>query len=189
MKLKGDNGYIDYHKSKYLKIAITLLIVVLVIYVLGQTLVPEFLVYYFQVGAALMILPTAQYFTKFLLFNRFKSGSEVIYKTIKEISEKLLVLSDLIIVRGKKTIYCDFVVVTDKHLVFYSSQNKRIKESKKNEIKEIIKNIFESKGYVISIEVIDNEDEYINHIKHLQEERINQELQKQFGEIILQNSI
>lgn len=187
----GENGYIDYHKKKYLKIAIGFLVIVLAIYVFGKVLMPNYFIY-FKVGSALMILPTALYFSKYFLFYRYKSGSAETYQSIQAISDQLLIFSDLIIVRGKKTIYCDFFVITDKQIVVCFKCNKEKSENKLKAVKELIQDLYQVKGYSTSVEIINNDKEYVEYIKQKVKgtlNNVNVELQEQLGKIIIQNAV
>lgn len=189
--LVGQNGYIDYNKRKYLKIGIGFLMIVLVIYVFGKVLMPNYFIY-FKVGSALMILPTAQYFSKYFLFYRYKSGSAETYEALQAISEQLLIFSDLIIVRGKKTIYCDFIVISDKQIVVCFKHNKEKSDNQLNKVKALIQELYQVKGYTTPVQMIDNDQAFIDYIKKNVKGTLNNidiELQEQLGKIIIQNAI
>lgn len=191
MKLKGENGYIDYYKKKYLKFSIILLLLVVTIYVIGKIFAPNHFIY-FMVGSALMILPAAQYITKYLLFSRYKSASSNMYQALQDISDQLLIFSDLIIVQGKKTIYCDFAVLSDQQIVVYFNPKGNKSQDKQKTVKEIIQNLYQKKGYQIPVEVIDNEDAYLTFIKQNVKgtlNNVNVETQEQLGRIIIQNAV
>lgn len=189
--LVGQNGYIDYNKSKYLKIGIGFLMIVLVIYIIGKVLMPNYFIY-FKVGSALMILPTAQYFSKYFLFYRYKSGSKETYEALQAISEQLLIFSDLIIVRGKKTIYCDFIVISDKQIVVCFKNYKEKSDNQFKKVKALIQELYQVKGYTTPVEIIDNDQGFIDYVKKNVKGTLNNidtELQEQLGKIIIQNAI
>lgn len=191
MKLIGQNGYIDYHKRKYFLTAVIFLTSVLLVYVIGKILVPNYFTY-FKVISALMILPTSQYFTKFLLFNQYKSSSANTHQALHEISDKLLIFADLILVFGKKTVYCDFAVLSDQQVVLCYKRNKKKSETKLTEIMKLVKDLYQVKGHSILVEVIDNDEAFLDFIKQKVKSTLNNvnvELQEQLGSIIIQNAI
>ncbi|PKM50219.1 MAG: hypothetical protein CVV02_12065 [Firmicutes bacterium HGW-Firmicutes-7] len=164
-KIKGENGYIDYYKKQYLIISVAFLVAVMTIYIIGNIFAKSYFVY-FAVLSALMILPASQYLTKYLLFVRYKSGASDYYEKFKGLHEQMLVLSDLIVVKGKQTLYFDFIIFSDKNILACHKQKSG--DVKKNErlqvAKSLLQNIYHPNGYDIPIIVFDCEEELLAYL-------------------------
>ncbi|PKM95891.1 MAG: hypothetical protein CVU84_03560 [Firmicutes bacterium HGW-Firmicutes-1] len=193
-KTKGENGYINYYKKQYLLISLGLLVAVLIIYFIGKVFAKDNFVF-FAVGSAIMILPAAQYLSKYFVFANYKSGLRDSYMKFKDVHEQLIVLSDLIIVKGKKTMFFDFIINTDKMIVAcHKAQNKKNdkKEEQLKVAKDLLSSIFKPKGYDLQIIVFSDEEEVLTYlIQNVKGtmNNIDETAQDKVATIILQSAI
>lgn len=186
--LKGDYGYIKHQRTKNLRNALICIIGVITAYFMSVYLELK-TTYYLTILSALLILPSALFLTKFILYSKYKPGSETFYKRLSTISKQLLVICDLIVVRGKKTVYFEFVVLTDKEIIVLS---KNLQEKAIINTKNLLDEILKSRGYNgIKVSVYTQEDkmyQYINN-KALISHHIDENRQGLIAETLILNTV
>ncbi len=100
-KHRGDFGYIRHIKSYNIRIALGLLVGCLAIYLVGFLFFDD-LAPFFTIVSVLMILPTAQFMSKYFSFLRYASVTKEQFEAIESMCDNFLVLGELPVIRGKK---------------------------------------------------------------------------------------
>lgn len=192
--LKGDFGYIDYNRRKNGVISIVLIVIVLITAFVGRALFEKYSIY-FAVCSALLILPTAQFMTQYILFGKYKSGKKEYFEKYQSVSELLVVLSDLIMVRLKKTAYFSTIVLSDDYIVAVLGKSTGLLKAKKinkEGASQLLNDILKPKGVNYKLEVFDDDEEaykFINIRIKSTLKTVDETKRNLLTTIILQNSI
>ncbi len=189
MKKKGEFGYIQDTKAHNFKLAMIMLLIALSVFIFGKALLPK-MFNYFAVVAALLMLPVAQCITRYLVFKGFKSIKKQLYEKLTQIDQEVLLLYDLILVFSKKTIQSKVTAIINDTIIVYIEDNK--KEKNKELAEEVINKILEKNKIKAKLEIIVDEEAYIDRINKLFEENktiLDNQLQDNLAEILLLSSI
>lgn len=184
-KIKGSIGYIDFYKKKYLRLSLIFLIIIIALYITGKIFPSKYFIY-FAVLSALMILPASQQLSRYLVFSRYRSASKDYYEKLVEVDKKLVVYADLIIVYKKKTLFFDYIIITDRSIIGCYKQKNII------DAKTGIEGIYKQSGYNYPVIILENEEETLKYInKNIKNtlNNIDEKTQEKLSTIILQNSI
>lgn len=192
---KGQAGYINSQKRQYLLRSLLFLALVIVIYAISQIIKSDYSKY-IVVCSALLILPAAQNISRYLLFARYKSASEEYFNKMDSISNEIKIFSEMIVVSGKKTIYFDYIAITDGNIVAcekLNTNNQSKIQNKLRESKEILRKIYNGKGLNIKIDIFVTEEEMYNFlnkiIKGIQNNNIDDFKKQELERTIINNSI
>lgn len=191
---KGENGYLKFNKRKNGIMAVGLLCCIFSLSVLGRLVWEKYFIY-FAVAAALMILPAGQSLTQYLLFSKYKEGSKENFQKFQAISDHLVVLCDLIMVKSKKTVFLSFAVLTDEEIIVCYKPNKnkaRQNELKADAAKHLLHEIIKPKGYSYHLEMFDDEEKLAEYIKKSVKGKLNAVddiKQNKLATILLQNAV
>lgn len=183
--LKGSYGYVDFYKKKYLRLSLIFIILIIALYIIGKFLPSNYFIY-FAIFSALMILPASQQLSRYLVFYRYKSASKLYYDKFVEADNKLAVYVDLIVVYKKKTLFFDFIIITDKNIVG-CFKGKNIDDAQ-----TVLKDIYKQSGYSYPVILFETEEETIRHINETLKNTLNnidEKVQEKLSTIILQSSI
>lgn len=139
-KHRGDFGYIRHIKSYNIRIALGLLVGCLAIYLVGFLFFDD-LAPFFTIVSVLMILPTAQFMSKYFSFLRYASVTKEQFEAIESMCDNFLVLGELPVIRGKKNYMLLMTVI--------SSAGIHILTDGKNDMdtKSAVESIIRPKGY------------------------------------------
>jgi hypothetical protein len=190
-RIKGEVGYLDYHKKKNLILFVSGLATFNILYLVG------YFVYntnknMLTLISVLLILPTSQFVTKYILIARYKSGSLDMYNRLKQISGNLVILCDLLLVSGRNTRYFEFAVISGKDLVLLSNLNKFSKKDKKNNIRDdktIIQDMLNSKGFKANIKIYEDSDEFYSYLLDTSLRNKSNDKKDELAQLLLSNSV
>lgn len=177
---KGEQGYINYIKRMSLLYSLFGVFLSISLYYVGYNIFNTN-ANYLTLIAVLIILPTSLYITKYLLFSKYKSVQINTINNIKARSNDATVLFDLLIARNKETILIEVAVINNNSLMLLARNSKKDKVH----IKNLIHNMFNSKGYNCNIKVFSTEEEFLNVLHITNSWSNNDELTR----ILLLNSI
>lgn len=158
---KGEYGYIKSQQKIYLIATIVGFIIMAIIYCIDRFVFTEGNV--LLLITALLALPQAQFLVKLILYTRFKEGNEESYRKLEAITDRLVYLASLAIVRGKKTLFYEAVVVSDKEIILLLDKKKTRKELM--EYKELVEKLIKPKGYIAEVKIFNDEEAIYKYVK------------------------
>lgn len=185
---KGEYGYINSQKKTYFTLMIIGLIVIVAIYIVDRFLFTKGNVLLLFV--VLLALPEAQIIVKYILYRQFKEGNEEVYRKFEKISDRLVYLSSIAVIRGKKTLFYQIAVVSEKEVILLIDKKKTNKQIMM--YRELIEKLIGSKGYGAKVKVYNDEKEMYSYvITHLSAmlNKINVDNQIALANVLLDNSI
>ncbi|GKX28900.1 hypothetical protein SH1V18_13800 [Vallitalea longa] len=185
---KGEYGYINSQKKMYLRSTVIGLLIMAVIYVVDRFVFTEGNV--LLIVVALLALPESQFFVKYILYRQFKEGKEEVYRKFEKISDRLVYLSSLAVIRGKKTLFYQIAVVSEKEIILLIDKKKTRKEV--NEYRELIEKLISSKGFGAKVKVYNDEQEMYSYVitqLSILLNKINVDNQIALANVLLDNSI
>lgn len=132
---KGTQGYIAYIKKDSLikssiGIGIFLIIYVTCLLVFGTTK------NYGTISAVLVLLPTAQFLSRFFGYAHYKSIPDYLAHEGQGLSNMTL-LYEMIVIRGKKNFFVDMVVISNDLMLLYTPSAKRLKQDSRQTRQEL----------------------------------------------------
>ncbi|MCT4598256.1 MAG: hypothetical protein N4A50_10315 [Vallitalea sp.] len=166
---KGEYGYIKSQQKVYLIGAIIGFIVMAILYCMNTFIYTEGNV--LLLITVLLALPEAQFVVKLILYTRYKEGNENSYRKLEAVTDKLVYLASLGIVRGKKTLFYESIVVSDNELVLLISNDTTRKELM--EYKELVDKLVRPKGYLVDIKIFNNDEDIYNYVKNQLKGKLN----------------
>lgn len=178
---KGEYGYIKAQTKSHLRLSIMGVFLIISIYVLGNVMSIEKNIYLLL--SALCALPVAKYLVKFILYVRYKEGNQSIYNKLKTYENEFVVLSSLIIVRQKNTIFYPFIIIGEKEIIIYTNENNKVKSI------ELIEELLTSKGYANGIKIFTNDNEMFNYIDKINIINQVKSQQKEIANVLLANGV
>lgn len=157
---KGEYGYIRSQKRSYLLLMIVGFFIILALYIIDRYVLTSGNV--LLLITVLLALPEAQFLVKYILYRQYKEGKEDIYRKFEKISDRLVYLSSLVVVRGKKTLFYQIAVVSDKEVILLIDEKKTRKQVM--EYKELIEKLIKPKGYTATVKVYNDEQAMYSYV-------------------------
>ena len=161
---KGEYGYLDERKNKYMIYSIVSLVSVFVFFFTG------IIIYHsnkslFSVIAAVAALPAAKMIIGYIIIFPYHSGNKEIYDTCVELSQdKNAILScDHVITSKIKTSYITFAFILNGNVVLYSNHKKIDTSYAEKYIKEILN----QKCNISNITIYTDSQKFLSRIKAL----------------------
>ncbi|NDL66329.1 hypothetical protein [Anaerotalea alkaliphila] len=116
IKQRGDFGYMEGEKRKKLHQSLLFTALFMGAYLVGHVTTGS-RANAMTLASALLILPAAQYFTRYLLFTRYRPGTREQFGRVEGLAEGAALLCDMIMVRNKQTVFFQYILVNDRVLV------------------------------------------------------------------------
>jgi hypothetical protein len=185
---KGEYGYIGSQRKSYLLLTIIGFLIILVLYIIDKYVFTEGNV--LLLITALLALPEAQFIVKYILYRKYKDGKEEIYRKFEKISDRLVYLSSLVVVRGKKTLFYQMAVVSDEEIILLVDEKKTRKQILEH--KELIEKLIRPKGYSAKVKVYNDEQSMHSYVMTQLSTLLNNidtDSQVALANILLDNSI
>jgi hypothetical protein len=161
---KGQFGYINWQKKINIIKGLIYFIAVIIVYFIGTYFVSVFK-NYFYVVSAMLILPSGLFLSRYLLYTHFSSGDTALYESLLTLTTKESIVSDLILVRGKKTIPFDHIIFTQEKMICLVNTKRKKTDKIESNGKSILDELLKSKGLQYKIKVVVDADEYLKEIK------------------------
>jgi hypothetical protein len=183
-KQRGDFGYIKDAKKQNLKLALGLLASCILIYIIGVILANDFSPF-FTIASVVMILPTAQFLSKYLSYLKYKTAKQEEFDTINSLSSDFLVLGELPIIRGKKIYETLITTVTNIGIYVYIGPLLDVTASRRNllDTKSALDSIISIKRLQLEVKVFDNFEAYEEILRTTIKSQAFNADQKQLAEI------
>ncbi len=150
---KGEYGYIRSQRKMYALISAIGIVVITTLLIVDRYILKGNVLLLLTV---LLALPEAQFLVKYILYRQFKDGNERFYRRLEAVSEQLVCLASLAIVRGKNTLFYEVAVMSDQELVLLIDKKKERKDILM--YKENIEKLIKPKGFAAKVSVYNDED-------------------------------
>ncbi|MCT4545452.1 MAG: hypothetical protein N4A63_18100 [Vallitalea sp.] len=186
--LKGEHGYIYSQKRRYLLASIIGLLIIIPMYLIDRFVLLEGNV--LLLITVLLVLPLTQFIVKFIVYLPFKECNKEVYTKFEKLSDSLVCLSSLVMVRGKKTLFYQLAIVSGKEITLLIDEKKSRKEMM--EYKELVEKLIRPKGYSTKVRIFNSEKEmysYINNDLSILLNNVNPSDQVELANILLDNAI
>ena len=187
-KPKGDYGYISSQKKTYFLLMIIGLIVIVTIYCIDRFVLTKGNVLLLFV--VLLALPEAQIIVRYILYKQYKDGKEEVYRKFEKISNELVCLGSIAVIRGKKTLLYEITVMSEKEIILLINSNKTRKEA--FDYLELIEKLIRSRGYKAQVKIFTDAEEMYKYVTtHLSTILKNNNVDNQIAlaNMLLDNSI
>jgi hypothetical protein len=185
---KGEYGYIKSQQKVYLIGTIIGFIVMAILYCMNTFIYTEGNV--LLLITVLLALPEAQFLVKLILYTRYKEGNENSFRKLEAVTDKLVYLASLGIIKGKKTLFYESIVVSDNEIVLLINSDTNRKQLL--EYKELVDKLIRPKGYILDIKIFNNEEEIYSYVKNQLKGKLNNvdtTKQIKLANLLLDNSI
>jgi hypothetical protein len=167
--IKQNKQYIQTRKKHFLSIAIICALVIIGFMLVGFYITKE-RVSLFTIAAGLMVIPCAQYFTRYISFNRFKDPDEMKSVRLDTIKGNLSIYHGCIIIQERYTLFADHIVLTSKNIYFMYEKEKDLVEGKKHMISSLT-----AKGInidAIRLEAITSKEKWEGLLQEIEQEAL-----------------
>lgn len=119
---KGEYGYVDYRKKLQGIITLVGFAIVSAIFLTGF-LVTKTKNNIATVMAIVTVIPVAKFMVSWLMYVRFKTPDKQEYDRIKAAGDKLILLSDCVMVCKDKNLYVKYAIITDTCIYCYTEND------------------------------------------------------------------
>lgn len=156
---KGEYGYIRSQRKMYGMLSAISFMVITIVLIVDRYLLEGNVLLLLSV---LLVLPAAQFLVKYILYRQFKDGNEIFYKRLEAVSQQLVCLASLAIVRGKQTLFYEAAVMSDRELVLLIDKKKERKDVLS--YKEYIEKLIVPKGFSVKVSVYNDEEAMYQYV-------------------------
>jgi len=183
-KLRGDFGYIHDAKKQNLRLALILLASCLIVFLFGQ-LIANDLTPFFTIISVVLILPAAQFLSKFLSYLKYKTATKDQFEIVDSISDDFLVLGELPIIRGKKIYETLITVVTKVGVYVYLLPLRDVQGTRKMTLdtKVALESILTPKRVTQPLQVFTDFEAFKAHLRTVVKSQAGNPDEKQLGDI------
>jgi hypothetical protein len=192
---KGWPGYVAGVKKKNIRYSIIGVIVFVSFYIIGYV-AADTNANYLTIVAMLAILPTAQFMTRAFAYGRFHSVDDSFANEVEKMSNRVTVLSEIILVRKKNTCFFENVLITQDNVLVVSNK-KRPKAGKSKSARDsmgekTLDSLFRQHGISVTVKAFDDELDlyaYFNSNVKPTLQIKDEEKQLAIAELILKNAM
>lgn len=184
---KGEYGYIRSQRKMYALLSAIGVVVIATLLIVDRYILEGNVLLLLTV---LLALPEAQFLVKYILYRQFKDGNEGFYRRLEAVSDQMVCLASLAIIRGKNTLFYEAAVMSDQELVLLINKKKERKDILA--YKENIEKLIKPKGFSTKVSVYNDEEamyRYVNEQLIRTLKHVNTDTQVDLAHLLLGQSV
>ncbi len=192
---KGWPGYVTGVKKKNIRYSIIGAVAFVGFYLIGYAAAGTS-ANYLTIVAMLAILPTAQFMTRAFAYGRYHSVDNSFANEVEKMTDRVTVLSEIILIRKKNTCFFENVLITQDHVLVVSDKKKpkvgKSKAARDTLGEKTLDALLRQHGISVSVKAFDDEQQLYAYFKSdikptLQTK--DEEKQLAIAELILRNAM